>query len=239
MKTPKKLTPDPLVDSIVEIRIRSQHSFIPFVGTLFSLFREKFELAEYSSTDSSITVTPQENGFLINNDNKSPFLINDEAKIQLSESRLVFNCNGSYIGWQRFSSLIYEVLEVAFTNEIILDVNRVELRFINQFEGINVFSVLNKERFHREYGTHPLDYSFQYVDNDGQRIIIKLNGSIIDVKNGINISVVDISAIRDNFEEKTFGNVKDIVESLHKAEKEVFFGLIEENFMREHFNPTY
>ncbi len=239
MKTPKKLTPDPLVDSIVEVRVRSSQSFISFVSTLSSLLVGKFELFEHSSTEPSITVTPQENGFLINNDSRLPFLVNNDAKVQIAENKLTFNCNGRYIGWQKLSSLIYEVLEIAFSNGMISEVNRVGIRFINQFEDINIFSFLDKKVFYRGSNTHPLDFSYQYIDENGQRVIIKLNGNIIDVKNGINISVVDIGAVREDVSAVNLESTKDIVEALHRTEKETFFGLIKEDFIKEHFNPTY
>ena len=122
---------------------------------------------------------------------------------------------------------------------MISEVNRVGIRFINQFEGINIFSFLDKKVFYRGSNIHPLDFSYQYIDESGQRVIIKLNGNIIDVKNGINISVVDIGAVREDVSAVNLESAKDIVEALHRTEKETFFGLIKEDFIKEHFNPTY
>jgi len=165
----------------------------------------------------------------------------DNLILKIGPKMLGFSNLKPYSGWKNWSEFFYNVLKEILQTEVINQVERIGLRYINLF-NTNIFDkvkfeikinkdILKDESTHLR--TEILDEGFIKILQIGNSVnVIKINENIIS-------SFIDIDCIyniEDDF--NFFKNYKDIVEKAHIKEKTLFFSLLEDSFLKE-LKPYY
>ncbi|HRI75527.1 MAG TPA: TIGR04255 family protein [Alphaproteobacteria bacterium] len=243
-KIPKKITPCPIVEAVVELRFKPT-SGIPkeaIPGILFSRLVSS-DFSEFNKLP--VTEIPE---FVRENDPNLKYAAlyaSQHRKIpslrfQFGPRTCTLVSGVEYTGWATLHDKLGELMRDIHTLSFVKEIERVGLRYISFFKDSNVFnhtrssfelagnSMLNsgttvRSEFQLENFTCTLQISNTAQLADGQ------TGSLID------IDVFKSFPEGKNFEIKTF---MDTAIEAHNIEKKVFFGLLKPEYL-EQLNPEY
>lgn len=243
MNVPKKINPDNLKDSIVQILFNSEiHSAI-FLGAFNQLFSDNFTFIvtqpkrkEIKLPDNEgILLEPIENGFFLDKSEK--------IKIDVSSNAIVFNSYKEYVLWDNYYPVIKNTIEKLFSNNMIKEVTRIGIRYISQFQDIDLIDSLNInfsiQGLNNNYESTQI--RTEYLENEYKIILTlinKINQLQKEVSLNSKVSIIDIDVIQIT---KTLNNSKltlDAIINGHDKQKLIFFSLLKPNFL-ESLNPEY
>lgn len=167
----------------------------------------------------------------------------DFIKIQFSGNILSFNLVRQYPGWSFYFSTIEKVLTLALKEGFIQAVERIGIRYISEFAGLSIFTNLKQPLIFTLPQGEGVNNTFK-SEFHGKEFSIVLNLadnilSQVSQPNTEKISLVDV----DVFCAFTPGlndlnNILIETERLHSVEKEVFFGILDNQFIKT-FLPEY
>ena len=248
MKLPKKITPDRIRDSIVQVFIKTEIPFEPLVGYLFGTLSEMgFAYSnELLKQPQKKTVTTQPNEIVVNLLPQHLYF-NEEIKIQLHQSgSLIFNSVNKYIGWSKFASYIQSTLTKLVEQNVIQGYSRVGIRYISEFPNIDLLDKLNFSFNLQGLNQSLQNGSFRFEWNDSpHKIVVNLGMKLpIGVSTTVEgekidfISLIDIDVINMEVSITKNEELFAAIEAAHLKQKEIFFGLLREDFL-ESLNPDY
>lgn len=231
---PKKLENDPIVDAIIEVRFETKMNPNVVFALIYGKVREKFDGKKVLSLPFS-QMPPD----IIRQDPALKYkplyrIEGDECSLQIGAQMIALSSKVPYIGWNRFSTMFYEIVNLCF--ECFDKVSRLGLRYINFFEGdisnkINInFSLSEK------YEPSRLNIQAEVVVDDIPSTIQYTPNAVWQEKAG---AVIDI----DTFKSYTDGSpgLKELfsdIESVHTCEKTVFCSLLKDEFLQK-LKPQY
>lgn len=246
MRIPKKINPDRIQDSFVQVFFSTVVPFEPLVGYVYHALAplgfsylnrpQQPEAGLFPSEGFSLQIGPQH------------FFYREEVSIRMDEpGALLFNCMGPYIGWEQYSTIIRDVLTALFEANIISSFLRVGIRYVSLFENMDVQDALTLSF---SMGVQQQDYRLAHFrtvweDKEGYLISVTLGTErapgVIENEDGTILakkSVIDIDVIRQGFELKNLEEMFSLIDETHLHEKTVFFGLMKEDFLNS-LNPEY
>ncbi len=235
---PKKISPDPIISTTIEIRfeplIDKNAVFGVFYLPLKDIFPDKVQTIMSTDIGQSTEIAPQPQ-YRISNEF---FMVNIGAtnmSIHLKE-------NTVYLGWQKYSEMALLVFEKVWATNVIKKIDRLGIRYISFFEE-NIFkhSTLAIKHPSKTIDNFPMVFRFNTNEEDSYVNTIQLasevavrhknenkRGSIIDIDTSIN------NAFISNF----FDNPKFFLDRGHEIMKQSFFDLLTDDFI-SNLNPEY
>jgi uncharacterized protein (TIGR04255 family) len=240
MEIPKKIDNCPIVDSVVELRFKSNIFPNAVFGLIFNSLQKDFPNVE----KLPILQLPEQ---LRDSDPNFKFkahyrlVSKDGYSVQIGPDVIVIGAPTPYPGWSSFFDKINLVIDKIFETKVIEKVIRLGLRFINFFdedifEKINLDITINGESHktkNTQLRTEVENKGFINTLNVANDATQKINN--IKERNG---SIIDI----DTFKFYDNANFKNIYQSeitkAHDIEKEMFFKLLKTQYL-ESFNPKY
>ena len=247
MQIPRKITPDHLKDTVVEIRFDSAIPLDLLAGTALTLL-SPLGFIYTPAPNNNISLGFAQNQQIsigLNGPNGSGFFVKDDSiRIQFISNVIAFNCViDKYVGWSIYSENIRAVLKIFVEKGLIKSFNRISIRYISEFENVEILKNIKGEINIIDTGLGLKDSILRLTkDVENIKTFVTLTNStkkIIPTKNQIlDVSFIDINVFEtlplncqiEIFEEK--------LEKVHMLQKEVFFSLISENFL-ESLNPEY
>jgi uncharacterized protein (TIGR04255 family) len=240
MPLPKKITPCPIIEAVVEIRFSTSVPPDAIFGIVYEGFKDFFP---NKPIDLPILQLP------VQIRNSDPNLIykphyrfeDKNILLQIGPRTISIVNTNEYVGWAIFSPKIRECCNKMESLKVIEERTRFGLRYINFFEGQNVFDRLN------------LDISIEgkKVIDDKTSInirrkadefdnILKLSNSTRLQRNGnvMDGSLIDIDIFCGENGTPLSNDIEAILEKAHNTEKTVFFGLLKAEFLNN-LNPEY
>ncbi|MCH8295053.1 TIGR04255 family protein [Candidatus Poribacteria bacterium] len=147
---------------------------------------------------------------------------------------------GEYVGWDLFSDKIFSTLNQVRKSGVIVNIERIGLRYINILEGVNLFensnltvSLKDKALARKTNVTTEIPFdkgvSKIMVTSDAEAQLggdngRKICGSVIDIDVSINTG--------------TFDDLQEDIEYAHTVEKEAFFSILKDEYIKT-LNPEY
>jgi len=245
MKIPKKISPDNIKDSVVEIRYTSKIPFEVAIGIFYKSLDDTFTYTNRPVGKQQLpNIIPSNLQKLEIQIGNRPLFYNERIKIELQPNSIIFNCLDKYISWDIYKPEIENVLFQISKAAIIDNYTRVGLRYISEYSNLDLQNCL---KFSFSFNMPELKsktYTFHSeFEEDNLKIILNLNNnlSLINSKNELGISSVsniDIDVIMENIKEKSLESLLSKIEILHQKEKEIFFNLLKDEFL-ESLNPIY
>ena len=238
MKLPKKISPCPIVEAIIEIRFESDMPEDAIFGVIYNQFKNDYTKLEKNpilelplqirSNDPNLKFQPH---YKLKNDN---FILQIGPKVFS-----LVNIN-EYCGWDIFFEKGCKTIDKLLELKILSKIGRIGLRYINLFRNINIYeksnlkillgdNLLNKNRATLNLEIPKGNYVNHFKMINGADAIIEksiVKGSIID----IDTVLMDHSI--------TFEDVGKIISEAHNIEKDFFFSLLENDFIKS-LNPVY
>lgn len=227
MEMPVKINPDGLIKSFVEIRYSSKMPFELAIGAYFNKFDDSYYYAG-AKEHKGIRFIQNENGEFEIADQDTYLFFNNRIKIECLKDRFIFDMNDinkerNYIGWKEYFIEIKMALEVFFGAGAISHFKRIGIRYIGEYEGLNLNEVsriyLNSELNAGTITNKNLTVEGTYLDN---RFKIRLSTNHIpDMQT--KFSKIDIDVINDNINLNDLNELYLEINKLHEIEKQIFF----------------
>ncbi|MGI0011225.1 MAG: TIGR04255 family protein [Nitrosopumilaceae archaeon] len=238
MRIPKRITPCPIIEAIVEIRFEPEMPADAVFGVLYNEFKSEYkkveklpilQLPEFVRTqDPDLKIQPYYK------------LLRDNFILQIGPGVLsVVNVN-QYIGWPVFSTRILDTLWRVNKLELVAKVTRLGIRYINFFES-NIYENINLKFMLSDQPFIAEQITFRSTLTAGKfmaNLHILNNGNITTNDVSKSGSLIDVDAYIQDEKEIDFSNIESLLEEGHLEEKQLFFRLLKEDFLQK-FNPEY
>lgn len=237
IRIPKKITPCPIVEALVEYRFQTSEPSEAILGLVYAGLKREFPKIE----NLPILQLPETIR------TKDPNLIyqpwykihQGDFFIQLGPKVLSFVNVGKYLGWESYFQKISEYYKVINETGVMTSIERIGLRYINFFDfniyekttvemkingvetenkGLNIRTVIPSDEFLTTVG---IASNSELIQN-GKR----MSGSIIDIDVGLKPSSFAMN------------DILTATEKAHVKEKSIFFNLLKDDFIIT-LNPEY
>lgn len=243
---PERIDPVPIAEAVVEIRFETQVPPEAVFGFFYSEVKEShievkklpiLQLPEpLRANDPKFEYQAHFSLF----DNKIP----EKLRINIGPKVLLFANVSGYIGWEGFFKYIRENLEKAISSKIFKRCVRIGLRYINHFDGTILENINASLSIAGRSVVKESTEIRTELEEDGIVKIVKISNNIkINYRGERSIgSLIDIDCIKKFGEEDlceiNLENLCAIIDKCHNYEKNLFFSILKENFIKK-FNPQY
>jgi|AntDeeMinimDraft_5_1070356.scaffolds.fasta_scaffold07081_3 uncharacterized protein (TIGR04255 family) len=226
MNLPKKINPDRIKDAIIEIEYEADLPFEILLGLFFSELDDSFKFINRPSKF------------------KIGLFYNDKIKFEVKERTITFNCFENYNNWSVYFPEVKKTIKQLMATGHIEQFKKISVRYINEFRDktIQDFSKFNFTFDKPNIRSKNFRFNQEYYLED-EKIILNL--ATVDLsqeqQNTINantLSIIDICVQSKVSDIKFPKELFQLLEQLHIKEKEVFFGLVTEEFLKNS-NPEY
>ncbi len=237
MNLPDSITPNRIKNSILEVFLNYKEPFEILFGYFYN---NVLENGNYKSIELS-----DDNSSSEDSNNKNILFYNETIKFVFSEKSLIINCNDKYENWSSYFDEIKNVINF-FNFEKDIVINKIGLRYISEYPNMDLRDNI---KFEFKFGFPNISsnsYSFNTEFNYKEALIIlTLRNQIpfnvnTNKEETINLSIIDIDVIQENINLniKEVENIYKKIETNHLYEKEIFFNILNENFLKS-LNPQY
>jgi uncharacterized protein (TIGR04255 family) len=244
LKIPLKIDPCPINTAIAELRFESALPADAIFGVLYPSFKTDYP----SHTRLPVADFP---AILRANDPNLQFqphyqLHSGKYVIQIGPKVFSIVRFGEYTGWSDFGPAILTTMRKFFGLGIANTITRLSIRYSNFYENVDIFDHLNDVSF--QFGDIKLRSSEVMVRTvieweKFQHILLISNtaesqtqtGNVVTKKKG---SVLDIDTMLLNYQGDLVKDYETLLESMHRAEKSLFFNLLKQEYVLT-LNPQY
>lgn len=239
MKRPTKITPNPIIDAVVELRYEGDVPPDAILGMLFAKVKSKY--SDFSKLP--ITTIPED---IRANDPTfqfSPYYQSQSGSFKLNVGPRVISLSntGQYVGWKdNYFPEVSELLENVKAAGIVKNFLRLGVRYIDFFES-NIYENTNLSI---ELNKAPLN-SLQTTFGG----IFKTNVFLtkVQVVNNVNTTVQGVKKVGSIIDTDTyyepkgkfgFENLNSLIDNAHEEAVSFFFNLLKQEFIKT-LNPEY
>lgn len=238
MRLPRKISPCPIVEAMVELRFTPNVPPDAVFGVVYNVIINSYGKLE------SLPILQLPEALRT----KDPNLIykpthkftNSNFVIQLGPRVITFSNINEYVGWDIYSKKFLELLNIINKLKLINNSELLILRYIDFFET-NIYDNLNLQITLNNYPLNSLskninteiqENSYIHTIRLSDKAIIdmkikKLTGSIIDITTQLNLTDVTF-----------FDSCETILNEIHDKQKILFFSLLKDEFILS-LNPEY
>ena len=234
MKLPKKISPCPIVDSIVDFRFEPNIHYSAVFGVVYNALKKNYPDVE----GLPILNIPEDVRIKDPLFKYKPFhkISNSNFIIQVGYNVLSISSFPKYVGWEDFSNEIFNLIEKVTNIELFGNVTRLGMRYINFFD-IDIFQKINMNLSFS-------DNKIKYFDTFTRTIIDhgKFKSNLQIANNAVHLgkkgSLIDIDTFYENEINEFLTEYKNLIQEIHLNEKKLFISLLKEEFLKT-LNPEY
>lgn len=244
MNLPKKIHPDNLVETIVEIRMRPLCAPELWAGMVSSnplFIGYNFLPIPQVNVCFSPEGRPDAKFPKLFSDCAGVF-VKDNIRFIMLRNCLTFNCNlGKYVGWDIYSAEIEQVMKAVQESGITKVFNRTGLRYISEYKDI---PILDNIKGVIDVGEAGLGLNRQELKLSKIEENVKVFVSLTNLnkrktpKGDYKSSLFDVNVYENFAESESISVVINSLNKVHQIEKETFFGLLKDDFVKS-LNPEY
>lgn len=228
MSLPKKIEPCPIADALLEIRFQPLVDPNAVFGLVFKELKDSFQSIE----KLSILQLPE---FVRDNDPDLKFkphhkMFNDKYVVQIGPNVISISSFPIYNGWVDFSETIYTIISKISNSEIVDKIERIGLRYINFFEK-NIFDNISLKILLNDCQiTQPNTIIQTQINSDEFTSTLQIANNVL-FNNNFG-SVIDIDTYTETSLTNFFENYSSVISKAHQYEKELFFSVLTEEFLK-------
>lgn len=234
MKLPKAIEPCPILDALFEIRFTPRIHPSAVFGMIYNILQEDFPKVE----NLPILQLPEAVRAADPNFKFKPHyrISNQSFVTQIGPDVLTISSFPKYAGWNEFSKQIFRILDRVEKAGIIDSVIRIGIRYINFFDN-DIFKNIDLKIFIRG---NNIAYKNTIVRTEIEQRAFKNSLQVANNANHNNKlgSIIDIDTSTESNLNNFFVNKEILTNSGHTIEKELFFSLLKNDFLKT-LNPTY
>ncbi len=236
---PKRISPCPIVEAIVQIRFSSAVLPDAVFGIMYQEFAKDFsgkveklpilQLPEpIRAVDPNLMYQPHYK------------LRNANLVLQVGPRVASLSNSKEYMGWDDFSRKLIEVFSRLQKLSIVKAVERLGIRYINLFKD-DIYNNINLRILMDDQPLRTLRKTLRAeLEDSGFITTLQIaNPAKIQLQTqAIEGSVIDIDVARQSFDTDFFQDMEDILQKGHNIEKKLFFTLLKKEFLNT-LNPEY
>jgi len=257
MQIPKKISPDSIKSSVVEVRYNSSLVFEVLLGFIYKSLDDSYYYTNRPIPKSqspinpkNIVGQPKENALnieqlFINQLSAQHLFYTDKVLITLNSNQIIFTCINEYLGWDDYFSEIKRTLKQLVEIKEIIEFTRIGIRYINEYPDIHLKNCAN---FDFTFGINSVtsqSYTFRSeFQYEKYKAILNLSSMVPNITQPLTtipgnlISKIDTDIILENAKIKSYDELVSAIDNAHIKEKEIFFQVIKEEFLKT-LNPIY
>lgn len=236
-KLPKKISPCPIIESTIELKFSPIVPQSAILGIVYTFFREKYpKIDNLPASQVSEDIKLRDPSFKYKAYNR---LSNSKFSINVGYNVISLNCGSDYLGWTDFFEEIKYFLQKVDESKIVGVAENIILRYLNFFD-VDIFKHINFEMRLMEsiVNSNSTTFRVEIPKNEYIQVLQIANNVEYSKNNKTSIgSLVDV-AIAYTPVQNIFTNIDTAITKIHDFEKELFFGLLKENFVKT-LNPIY
>jgi uncharacterized protein (TIGR04255 family) len=239
MKIPRKISPDNLRDTIVQVLFNTSLAHELILGEYNIALSNSFKfIGAPTKPQQAILSTNQK--LVVENVGRGYFLDHAErVKIDVRPEGISFNCYKQYIGWDEYFIIISSTLKILYDKGWVNEINRIGLRYISEFENVNLTKSLN---LHLEISLPNTSFEntqvrSEYTDEDFKAVVTLIN-EVPKPQSDAKVSIIDIDIIKFSNEKVSLDSLLNVIERAHFKQKATFFSLLKSDFLNT-LNPVY
>lgn len=239
MKLPKRISPCPIIEAVVEIRFSSLLPKEAIYGVFYSRVKPLFqEIKNLPILKIPAQIRENTNDLLY-----QPYyqFKKQNLLVRLGPRVLAISNTNEYIGWVDFFEFIKKIEKEASEIGLIDKIERVGVRYINFFEGV-IFDNINIEIkiSQNNCSNKILTMRIEDVEENISRVLhISNNAQIKKLNKTFKGTVIDIDCIQTSLTEIiTQSNIDEKIDIAHKKEKEYFYEILKKDFVNS-LHPEY
>lgn len=238
MKLPLKISPNPIIEAVAEIRFESLLPNDAVFGIIYNLFKDKFPTLEELPT-------LQIPNHIRDNDSKLKIqplyrLSNENYIMQIGPRICSLAIIDQYNGWKDFLQEILYTFNEIKNNNIVKNVQRLALRYIDFFES-DIFENIKLEiREDSKDIIKNQTYFKNVVISEPFQMLIQIAKDVSLKKNKKNYSgsIIDVDTHLINVDINTLNNLEEHFDKAHTIAKQYFFSILKEDFIKS-LKPEY
>ena len=239
MKLPKKIDPDRIKDSIVEVRFTSSLPHEVLLGVIYHHLKQSYSYANNQVSDAQTSTS--EVSLRPINSSLAALFYNETIKFEIQPGTIIFNCLNNYPSWEVYYLEIKNVLLLINSTETISNFTRIGLRYISEYPQMPIekITTFNFMLGNPDFKTNNFAFRTEFTHSNN-RVILNLgsNSSLAESQMTDTLSYVDIDVIKEAQEPCDIDQILINIDSIHTVEKQVFFSLIQNDFLNS-LNPQY
>lgn len=239
MKLPRKVSPNPIIQTVVEIRFSPKPPEDAVFGMLFRELSGRFpNLENLPILQIPEAVRNQDLGLKF----QPWYKMSGSPGILMIGPRVVAFAVESYDTWEPFSQNLTNVFQGIMNQDLLLDIQRLAIRYVNFFPK-NVLEKINlKLEMMGQSLVFPPTYVRTEIARDGLKCLLQITNEANVVIHGDaqKGSIIDLDTFQE-VPELPQRNAQAMVDFVHRQNqlcKEVFFGLISGSLLDE-LKPEY
>ncbi len=234
---PKTISPCPILEAMVEIKFDTNFPKGAIFGLIYTKYKDLYSVV----TPLPLTQIPEE---IRDNDPNLKYkplykLTDGKFIIQVGSDVITFHSPVEYVGWEEFSTKIFEFINLFETTGVYFKIIDFSLRYMNFFE-FDITSKINLsiELIGNKHSSSNVMFRTEF-EKEGVVNVLQIANQVSVTKNGINKngSLIDIICLVQN-PISFFSMKENFLNRLHDAEHSLFFGLLRDDFLKE-LNATY
>jgi uncharacterized protein (TIGR04255 family) len=234
MILPKAIKPCPILDALFEIRFTSKIHPSAVFGMIYNVLQSDFpEVKNLPILQLPEAVRATDPNFKF----KPHYRISNKKFItQIGPNVVTISSFPNYAGWSEFSKQIFSILDRIEKVGIINAVTRIGIRYINFFDN-DIFKDIDLKISIRN---NDITYRNTIIRTEIEQDSFKSSLQVANNANHNNKlgSIIDIDTFTESNLKDFFAKKETLISSGHIKEKELFYSLIKEDFLKT-LNPTY
>lgn len=237
MRLPKRISPCPIAESVVELRFTTslppQAVFGIIYGKVGKHYDKKVETLPILELPQVIRTQDPNLKF-------QPYykLTGGDFKLQIGPRMISISNVKNYVGWDNFSARFVETFENVTELGVFDKVLRLGLRYINFFD----FDIFEKITFQPMMNAEPYVADNLYIKSEKKvgryNSILQITNNARRIERGEKGSTIDVDIATENQEDLQISKIAERLEGAHLAEKTIFFGLLRHEYLKS-LSPEY
>ncbi|WP_446009612.1 TIGR04255 family protein [Candidatus Electrothrix sp.] len=241
MTRPAKITPDPIINAVVELRFNSSVPEDAVLGMLFAQIKSKYnKFQKLPVADFPKEVRMNDQALQFN-----PYYQCEAGAYRLNVGPKVISLaiSKDYPGWkEHYFPEVKSVLSHLDQAGIVDNFIRIGVRYIDFFEN-NIFDNINLSISLKEHPLDALQQTFNAIfknKNEGFLTRVQVVNNITAMSDGLkkNGSIIDTDTYIENKQGFEFSGIENIINSCHELSVDFFFDLLKKEFI-DTLNPEY
>jgi uncharacterized protein (TIGR04255 family) len=235
---PNKIDICPIIETVVEIRFTTSLFSNAVFGIIYNEFQKDYPTVE----KLPILQMPEQLRDIDPNFKFKPHykVSNGRFTIQIGPDVLAIGSVIPYVGWEEYSNQIFKFYDKLFKLNIISQVTRLGVRYVNFFETdiyANIKLALKIDN--NEHSCNNTIIRTEIKENEFTNLI-QIANNVTHIRDGKQLtgSIIDIDTFRDYSVFSFSVDYKKEVDTAHNSEKKLFFSLLKDEFIKS-LKPIY
>lgn len=238
LKIPKKITPDFILEAVVELRFQTNLPADAIFGLVYNrlneLFPNSYEALPILQLPEALRLQDKNLEFAPYHKFKSK-----QFQVQVGPKVLSVICSKPYSGWDEYFDIIKTITGYLEELRFITNITRIGVRYIDFFEKINIFDYLEFKMEDFPFPTEQSSYTTTFAFEKFRTNLQVSNADKMQINGRFYAgSIFDSDTYTEEAITFNKSEVLQIISDVHAAEKKIFYTLIKNSFIKT-LNPEY